>query len=239
MWRLCAYATQGAWAIYRPERWLWRWQIPAIGQFPCSLKMVDLSGFWYVSLLIRSSRRSYQSSQLSCLELLSPHHMWPQYKCRGSKGKGILAIRSQGTHSHPAPQTSLTGFTGKDTKAGWLVLLSEKHQETELEAGLYRVSWEWCLPGWRFSGWGLVEFQVQSLGWAQGFGRFLNSGIGRFSNSGTGEFSKPGSELGLLPHTQSSGSTFPPLGSLVFLYGWFLKWISLCSSALAFWTLEF
>lgn len=61
---------------------------------------------------------------------------------------------------------------------------------------------------------GISGISSPELGVSPGIGRVLNSRVGGFSNSGTGGVSKPRSELGLLPYTQSRGSTVPPLGSL-------------------------
>lgn len=72
---------------------------------------------------------------------------FPLCQCYSSEGNSILAAGSQGRpQNRIIQQSSPKRFIGKDTEGGCF-RSSEKQQGTELETGLYRVSWERRFPG--------------------------------------------------------------------------------------------
>lgn len=83
--------------------------------------------------------------------------------------KGKVSRKSRATESYTAQETSHKRFFGETQESSYLCSVRSS-RVLELEAGLYRVSWGWSFPEWKCSGWGLVGFQILSLGASPGIG---------------------------------------------------------------------
>lgn len=82
-----------------------------------------------------------------------------------SEEKDILAVESQGIlQGCMAQQTSHNRFIKREESRRMSLLRARKNRELNRRQGWYSISWGWIFPGWDFSEWWLVDFQVHSLG---------------------------------------------------------------------------
>lgn len=115
----------------------------------------------------------------------------PACKYYSSEGKGfpnvpVTALR--GVEKYPGSwepkNTEGSHCTSDRTQICWerhkkvaASAQSRSSKELNRRQALYRVSWGWRFPGRRYPEWGLMGFQVLSLGWAEGLVSFQARGL--------------------------------------------------------------